>query len=111
MEINQVTESFMQCISALLFLTGILTAVTNIVVEVFKGLLPKLPTALLVFLSAEGITMASVVLLAAWTDRVLTWYYLSSAVILGIVVAYAAMGNFDKLKEIIEKIKNMKSKI
>ena len=109
MEMNLMTESVMQCISALLCLTGILTAMTNIVVEVFKGLVPRVPTALLVFLCAEGITLASVFLISGWTQRVLTWYDFTGAVILGIMVAYAAMGNFDKLKEIVGKLKNMKS--
>jgi hypothetical protein len=36
------------------------------------------------------------------------WHYAVGAVVLGIVVAYAAMGNFDKLKEIVEKLQAYK---
>lgn len=106
MEMNLMTESFMECLSALLFITAVLTALTNIIVEVFKGLLPKIPTALLVYLVAEGITLLSLTMLSAWTGKGVTWYYICAAAILGIVVAYAAMGNFDKLKEIVFKFKN-----
>ena len=91
--------------SIALFVIAALTAVTNIVVEVFKGMMPKLPTAILVFFVAEVLT-----LLAGWIACevlaiTIMWHYAVGAVVLGIVVACAAMGNFDKLKEIVEKLK------
>lgn len=91
--------------SAALCFLAVLTALTNIVVEVFKGLLPRIPTALLVFLVAQGITVPAVSTIILWTGERLAWYYLAGSVVLGIVTAYCAMGNFDKLKEITEKLK------
>ena len=82
-----------------------LTAVTNIIVEVFKGMLPKLPTNILVFIVSIAITILALFIAAAVLEITVMWYYAVGAVILGIFVAYAAMGNFDKLKETIERLK------
>ena len=38
------------------------------------------------------------------------WYMVVGAIILGIFVAYAAMFGFDKLRQTIEQVKNIKNK-
>lgn len=105
LNVNEIVTLFMNYASIALFVIAALTALTNIVVEVFKGMLPKLPTAILVFVVSEAMT-----LLAGWIACevlaiTIMWHYAVGAVVLGIVVAYAAMGNFDKLQEIVEKLK------
>jgi hypothetical protein len=107
---NEIIGTLLNYASIALFVVAVLTALTNIVVEVFKGLLPKLPTAILVFFVAEALT-----LLAGWIACeilaiTIMWHYAVGAVVLGIVVAYAAMGNFDKLKEIVEKLQAYRAK-
>ena len=91
-----------------LFVVAVLTALTNIVVEVFKGLVPKLPTAILVFVVSIALTILAGVIACDVLAITIMWYYAVGAVVLGIVVAYAAMGNFDKLKEIVDKLKEYK---
>lgn len=110
MNFDMVTETFARCASSALFLTAVCTALTNIVVEVFKGLLPRVPTALLVVIVAEGITVPALTVIGRLGGLMLSWYWLFGAVILGIIVAYAAMGNFDKLTEIIGKLKEYSNK-
>jgi hypothetical protein len=92
-------------LSIILFMVAGLTAVTNIIVEVFKGMFPKLPTNILVFIVSIGITILALFIAAAVLEITVMWYYAVGAVILGIFVAYAAMGNFDKLKETFESLK------
>lgn len=97
--------NFFNYASFALFVVATLTALTNIVVEVFKGLFTKLPTNILVFIVAIVITGVAVAVAISVLEITVMWYYAIGAVILGIVVAYAAMGNFDKLKEIVDKLK------
>ena len=106
---SEIINLFLNYASIALFVIAVLTAVTNIVVEVFKGMLPKLPTAILVFFVAEALTLLAGVIACQVLAVTVMWYYGVGAVVLGIVVAYAAMGNFDKLKEIVEKLKAHKT--
>lgn len=92
-------------LSIVLFVIAALTALTNIVVEVFKGMFPKLPTAILVFIVSVALTMLALWIAAEALTITVMWHYAVGAVVLGIVVAYAAMGNFDKLKEIVDRLK------
>lgn len=72
----------------------LLAFATQIVVEVFKGMLSKMLTAILVFIVAITITVM--------------WYYAVGAVILGIFTAHAAMNGFDKYKELFDRLKTFK---
>lgn len=94
--------------SIALFVIAALTALTNIVVEVFKGMFPKLPTAILAFIIAVVLTLLALWIACEVLAITVMWYYAVGAVVLGIVVAYAAMGNFDKIREIVEKLKEYK---
>ena len=102
---NEIINIFINYASIALFVIAALTILTNIVVEVFKGMIPKLPTAILVFFIAEALTLLAGVIACEVLAITVMWHYAVGAVVLGIVVAYAAMGNFDKLKEIVEKLK------
>ena len=102
---NEIINIFINYASIALFAVAVLTALTNIVVEVFKGMIPKLPTAILVFFVAEVLTLLAGVIACEVLAITVMWHYAVGAVVLGVIVAYAAMGNFDKIKEIVEKLK------
>lgn len=104
MGINEIINNLFNYASIILFVIAALTFLTNIVVEVFKGMFPKLPTAILVFVVAVALTLLAGLIACEILDITIMWHYAVGAVVLGIVVAYAAMGNFDKLKEIVEKL-------
>lgn len=91
--------------SQLLAIIGVLVALTNIVVQVIKQVVPndKFPTNLVAVLVAVGLTLLA---FFAYTSRKgipVLWYYVVAAVICGVLVAYAAMFGFDKLKEVLSQ--------
>lgn len=96
----------MEYISTLITIIGVLVALTNIVVEVVKKLTwDKVPTNIVATLVAAVLTLVA---FFAWTsinDITVVWYYVVAAVVVGIMVAYAAMFGFDKLKEILNGLK------
>lgn len=109
MGINEIINAMFNYASIALFVIAALTFLTNIVVEVFKGMFPKLPTAILVFVVAVALTLLAGLIACEVLAITIMWHYAVGAVVLGIVVAYAAMGNFDKIKEIFEKLKEYKA--
>lgn len=96
-----ITEIF----NFLLIVIGVLVALTNITVEVLKQAIPnsKFPTNIVAVVVAIVLTVLAFFAYAAYKCIIVKWYYVVGAVILGILVAYAAMFGFDKLKEIIKQ--------
>lgn len=96
----------MEYMSTLIPIIGVLVALTNIIVEVVKKLTwDKVPTNIVATLIAEALTLVA---FFAWTSIngiAIVWYYVVAAVVVGILVAYAAMFGFDKLKEILDQFK------
>lgn len=96
----------MEYMSTLITIIGVLVALTNIIVEVVKKLTwDKVPTNIVATLIAEALTLVA---FFAWTSIngiAIVWYYVVAAVVVGILVAYAAMFGFDKLKEILDQFK------
>ena len=87
-------------IAALIAIIGVLVALTNVIVEVLKKLTwEKLPTNVLAVVVAVVLTMASGI--AYWQIKGFTmvWYVVAAMFVVGLMVAYAAMFGFDKLKE------------
>ena len=81
-------------ISTLLIVVAVATVLVNIIVEVLKKVTWDLiPTNLLAFFAICQIQGVPVV-----------WYMVAAAVVLGLIVAYAAMFGFDKLQELIEQL-------
>lgn len=107
-DIKIIIEMLMNYASIALLMIAALTFLTNIVVEVFKGIFPKLPTAIVVFFVAVALTLIAGLIACEVLAITIMWYYAVGAVVLGIVVAYAAMGNFDKLQEIFDKLRAYK---
>ena len=91
--------------SNLLFVMASLVFGVNIIVEVVKGLFPKLPTTFLATILSVAITMTAFFAWASYTDLTITWYYVVAALILGLFVAYAAMFGFDKFKQALSRLK------
>ena len=88
----------------------LLVSATQIIVEVFKDLFPKLPTAILVFIVSIVITCVAVAIAISVLEITIMWDYAVGALVLGIFVAHAAMNGWDKYKEIFDRLKSFNSK-
>ena len=88
-------------LSIIITIIGVLVALTNIVVEVVKkSTWYKLPTNVLALIVAVALTLAAGFAYFQIKAIPITWYIIVAFVIVGFMVAYAAMFGFDKLKEI-----------
>lgn len=93
----------------LMVIIGVLVVFTNIIVEVLKKLTwDKLPTNILAILVAVALTLAAFFAWIAIVGIPFMWYYLAAAVVVAFMVAYAAMFGFDKLKEALTKVQEIK---
>lgn len=82
-------------------LIGILVALTNVITEVVKKLTwDKMPTNVLAVVVGELLTLTSGLAYFQIKGIDVVWYYVVALVVIGFMVAYAAMFGFDKLKEI-----------
>lgn len=96
-------------VPAIVSAIGALVVVTNIVVEVVKkATWDKLPTNLLAVIVALALTLAAFFAYCQICGIAVTWYMAAAAVVVGIMVAYAAMFGFDKLKEMLVQIGKQK---
>ena len=96
-------------IPVLLTIIGVLVILTNIIVEVLKNFTwEKIPTNVLAVLVALALTLTAFAAWAAYMAIRLLWYHWAAAVVVGFLVAYAAMFGFDKLREALEKIRELK---
>lgn len=92
-------------ISALLIVVAVATVLVNIIVEVLKKITwDVIPTNLLAFIVAEAITLATFFAVCQIKGIPVVWYMVAAAVVLGLIVAYAAMFGFDKLQELLGQI-------
>lgn len=108
MEYTEIINMLFSYISVLLAVMAALVFVTNIIVEVIKGLFPKLPTNILAVVIALIVTVLALFIACAVLKITVMWYYAVGAVVLGIFVGYAAMFGFDKFKAAVEKLKDYK---
>lgn len=90
-------------ISAIIATIGVLVALTNIIVEVAKkATWDKLPTNILALVVAVALTLAAGFAYCQIEAVSITWYIVAAFIVVGFMVAYAAMFGFDKLKEIMD---------
>ena len=108
MEINLIIGKLFEYGSILLTVIALLVFVTNIIVEVIKGLFPKIPTNIVAVAVAMIITVLALYILCAVMGITVMWYYAVGAVVLGVFVGYAAMFGFDKFKTAWEKLSKQK---
>lgn len=105
MNINSLISSLFEYGSILLTVMAALVFATNIIVEVIKGLFPKIPTNIIAVIIALIVTVLALFILCAVLEITVMWYYAVGAVVLGIFVGYAAMFGFDKFKSAWEKVR------
>lgn len=85
----------------LITIIGVLVALTNVITEVVKKLTwDKMPTNVLAVAVGELLTLTSGLAYFQVKGIEVVWYYVVALVVIGFMVAYAAMFGFDKLKEI-----------
>lgn len=108
MDINLLISNLFEYGSILLTVVAVLVFVTNIIVEVIKGLIPKIPTNIVAVIVAMIVTVLALYILCTVLEISVMWYYAVGAVVLGVFVGYAAMFGFDKFKAAWEKIKQHK---
>ena len=88
-------------LSVIIAIVGVLVALTNVIVEVAKkATWDKLPTNILALFVAVALTLAAGFAYCQIEAITITWYIVVAFVVVGFMVAYAAMFGFDKLKEI-----------
>lgn len=109
MDINTIISAVMEYVSWALAVMAVLVFATNIIVEVIKGLFPKVPTNIVAVVVALVITILAMVIACSIMNITIMWYYAIGAVVLGIFVGYAAMYGFDKFKEAFEKLLKKKA--
>lgn len=89
-----------QYIPMLLSIVGGLVIVVNIIVEVVKKFTePYIPTNFVAIALSLVLTLAAFFAWASIEAIAIEWYYVVAAVVVGFMVAYAAMFGFDKLKQ------------
>lgn len=80
---------------------GVLVALTNVIVQVVKkATWDKLPTNIVAVIVAVVLTLAAGVAYCQIKVVPMTWYLVAGLIVVGFLVAYAAMFGFDKLKEV-----------
>lgn len=104
MNIEIILENLIDYASILLAILAALVFVTNIIVEVLKVFISKLPTSYLAVVVAIVVTVLALYIAAAVLAITVMWYYVVGAVVLGFFVAYAAMFGFDKFKDAWDKL-------
>lgn len=103
-------SAFTNQIPVLLVIIGVLVVLTNIIVEVLKKMTwDKVPTNVLAILVALALTLVAFFAWAAYTGMLYEWYHIAAAIIVAFLVAYAAMFSFDKLKEALGKIQEIRA--
>ena len=109
MDINMFINNLFEYGSILMVVMAALVFAVTIIVEVVKGLFPKIPTNFVAVAVSLIVTVLAMVILCAVLKITVMWYYAVGAVVLGFFVSYAAMFGFDKFKVAWEKFKKNKS--
>lgn len=79
---------------------GALSALTNIIVELVKGYLPKVPTKIVTLIVAIIVCLVYAIMEMGFVAPALVF-----GIFGGFVVAYAAMNGFDTLKDITNRFR------
>lgn len=108
MDYVAIITALLQYIPVLGLIMFLLVSAVQIIVEVIKGMFPKLPTSILVFIVSILFTILALFIASAIMEIVLLWYYYACAGVLGIFVAHAAMNGWERYKEIFDRLKAFK---
>lgn len=91
--------------SVIISIVGVLVVLTNVIVQVLKKLTwEKLPTNVLAVIVSMVLTLVAFFAYCQINAIAVAWYMVAAAIVLGFLVAYAAMFGFDKLKETLAQI-------
>ena len=91
--------------SVVISIVGVLVVLTNIITQVLKKVTwEKLPTNILVVIISMVLTLVAFFAYCQIKAVAVVWYMVVATVVLGFMVAYAAMFGFDKLKEVLNQI-------
>ena len=90
-------------ISQIIVAMGLLSLATNIITEVLKYTVPKLPSRIAVVIIAIALTVGSFMAYSSIVGFQTEWYMIAAAVIAGFFVSYIAQFGFDKFKELIKR--------
>ena len=95
-------------LSLLMAVIGALTLCTNVITEVLKKSLRNFPAQVTAFIVAMALTVVAFFAYTTIAGIAVEWYMVAGAVVAGFFVSYGAQFGFDKLKEVIEKLKGAK---
>ena len=91
--------------SVVISIFGVLVVLTNIITQVLKKVTwEKLPTNILVVIISMVLTLVAFFAYCQIKAVAVVWYMVVATVVLGFMVAYAAMFGFDKLKEALTQL-------
>ena len=90
----------------LITVIGGLTLCTNVVTEVIKQTIKNLPAQITATIVSMGLTLTAFFAYVGIYGITVEWYMIVGAIVAGFFVSYAAQFGFDKLKEVIEEMKN-----
>lgn len=83
---------------------GVLVALVNIITEVLKkATWENLPTNILAVVVSQVLTICTSIAYCQKNEVEITWYLAVGMIVLGFMVAYAAMFGFDKLKQTLQR--------
>ncbi len=100
-------ELFMQYITYLLMVIGILAFLTALIVQVIKELpwLQQLPTNVVALIVSLVLCLLAVVIVCQYFKIVMVWYYLFASFIAAFAVYLVATGGWERISEIWERTK------
>ena len=87
---------------AIIGVLGALAFMVSLITELLKDMpgIRKMPTKAFVILTSLVVTVAALLIYAAYAQVMLLWYYVALAVFAAFVVAYIAMYGWDTFKEL-----------
>ena len=94
-------------IAEILSVVGALVIIVNLITEIAKKLGLK-KTNLFVVILSEVLTLICFFAYVDIKQINIEWYFVAGAVFVGLAVAYAAMFGYDKLKQALLQIKEIK---
>lgn len=99
--------NYQEMFSTLFIIIAVLVVLVNIITEVAKKIINFTQTAYLnAFVVALSIALTVAVFFAYWQIKQMeiTWYLFAAFIIVGFMVAYAAMLGFDKLIKLFQEL-------
>ena len=105
MDILAIINSVIAYGSVILGIMFVFVTAVQLITEVVKRLLPRIPTDLVVFVMSVALVVLAMWIYCSIMMITVMWYYAVGAVIMGIFVAYAAMFGWDKFTTIVSRLK------